>query len=355
VVELISIRKISGNLHLRGINRLNGDPRLGILGVFLLFILVVRTAVNLYLIQSLAAGSVKIDASQVSGAILAYTALWGCLAGAMHMLRILKVIPKGVFINDRPPGITFRNTFRRQIILRYPVNYISLLLIVSSAFLIPSVGVLSFLVHGIVVFISMMVAFIVLEKLPDEIIPESQDLQFLEVIFLLFTVALNPDLVNKGNMVVIQSQGVPLPVNENTALIVIPVVVLILLIAFILLVLIKKGERKAVNHLSLPVLVLWYGRVIGKIWFVLYLIILPLFYSPYTGEPLKRMLSVGSLIWGVFSAVMFGGFSSLEVEARWNRSIFQAEHRRLWVPVFIVAIALGSVPLLFLLCVRYLI
>jgi hypothetical protein len=328
---------------------LNGDPRLGVVGVFLLFILVVRTAANLFLIRSLASGTAIIDTSQVSCVMLSYTAFWGCLGGAMHLLRLLKVIPKNAFINNRQQGRKFRKSFRRQILLCYPINYFSFIFIVSITFLIPSGDQIYFLGRSIIVLLSMMVAFIVLEMLPDGILPETRDLQIIEVLFLLFMVVLNPDIGNVGNKVVILSQGFLLPISGNLALIATPAAVLIILVAFILLVLIKRGERKVENRLRFPVLVLWYGRVIGRIWFILYLIVLPLIYSPYIGGQLKRILSVGTMIFGVFSVLLFKGISSVEVDSLWHRSVLKVEHRYLWLPVYSISVFLGSVPGVFFL------
>ncbi|WP_028975483.1 hypothetical protein [Spirochaeta cellobiosiphila] len=344
MVRLTSLVNISRALHYRSIHRDNSESPFAVVGIFLLFILVVRTGSDLLMVKGMSTGTASIDYLQISNGLLTYIVLWGLFSGTLHLLRLLQSIPEDAFVHFTSQGLGFRKVYKRQILLRYPVHSICVLLILSVPFLVPSGDILYGTLFSLLIIGFMILAILVIARLPKNLIPRSVDIEHLQIFFLLLLVGLNPDVGNVHNKVVLLCQGKFISFGWAAPLLAVPVFILLVTMCLIFMSLLNRGKGVRTYSPQWPVLVRWYLRITGKIWFLMYLFGIPFILSDYVDVFLKKMITIIALVLSFLSFMIFRGLASGEIYKLWHRVSFDSKHKNLWIPVIVMAIILGIVP-----------
>jgi len=346
----INVNRLSKALYRRGIHRILGNPFLGTFTAFLIVLFLIRIAANLYLAINLANMGSRIDAVQIAGAHFIYLSAYAIWVGSLASLRISLALPRLCFVNFAPGGKQFRSRFRRQIAFRRPLNIVALSIILFTAIvfslLLGNWHVV--VVQALVVLSSTFIGIFIVLAVASWSFQSRSEIQIMEMLYLIFLVALNPDIGPFNNRVSIFFRGFHFPFHSVWEIGF--AVGLIVLLALLILVLVRMMSAMGKifrKKLSLSPIERWYWRFLRiRSWVLLYLVILPVLISTNTTPGAKRWAMVLSILFGAVSYLYFIAQCENTLHEKWRCSLFDKGNIRIITRSVLVHIVLMTIPVL---------
>jgi len=346
----INVNRLSRELYQRGTHRLLGNPFLGSLIAFLTVLFLIRIAANFYLAIDLSNKGADIDAVQIASAHFIFLSAYIVWVGALASVRISLALPQLCFINFAPHGRRFRSHFMRQIAFLRPMNIASLSIILFTTFVFSMVcGAWHVVVvRGLVVLSSTFIGIVIVTTVASRSVLRRSEIQIIETLYLLFLVALNPDIGSFDDRVSILFGGIHYSFSSvwkvgSTVGLIVMLALLILLMVRVLSAMSNLFRRQ----LSLSPMERWYWRFLRiRSWVFLYVVITPVFISSIISPSTKRWTLVLSMLFGVASYLYFITQCENTLHEKWRCSLSDKGNIRLITRSVLTHVVLMTIPVL---------
>ncbi len=337
-------------LYQRGTHRILGNPFLGTFTAFLTLLFLVRIAANLYLVIDLSKKGSTLDAVQIASVHFILLSAYIVWVGSLATLRISLSLPRLCFVNFSPRGRRFRSRFLRQISLLRPMNMASASIILLTAFILSMICAnwRFVVVRALVVLCSTFTGFVIVIAVASWSLSRRSEIQIIEMLYLIFLVAVNPDIGFTDNRVSIFFGGRHYSFHGilDVAATIGLIVMLALLILLLVRVLSSMGNRLR-RQLPLRPMERWYWRFLRiRSWVLLYMVVIPVFISSFTTVSTKRWAFVLSILFGVASYLYFIAQCETTLHEKRRCSLFDKGNLRLIARSVLIHIGLMTVPVI---------
>ncbi len=348
--SIISTGRLSRQLYRRGTHRLLGSRFLGSFGAFLTVLLLIRIAVNFYLVIYLSNRNASLDGLQIGSAHFILLSAYAVWVGSLSSLRVGLALPRLCFVTLAPHGKRFRWNFIRQIAFLRPIKIASLLIWLLTMLLFSIVCRTwhDIVARGLIVFLATSIGVIAVTALASRFALGRLEMQIIEIIYLLFLVVLNPDIGSFHNRVSIFFGGTYWSFSGIWEL----GSALGLIILLALLVLLLVGALSAVNKLfarqiALSPIERWYWRLLRmRLWVFLYAVVAPVLVSSTIAPAVKRWSMVLAILFGVATFAYFVAYCENELSEKWRCSLSDKGNLRLLARPLLTHGVLVAIPVI---------
>lgn len=344
------VNSVSRVLYRRGTHRLLGNPFLGSLTAFLTLLFLIRIAANLYLTIDISTTNPNIDAVQIASAHFVFLSAYAVWVGALAIFRISLALPRLCFVNFAIHGRRFRSKFMRQTALLRPMSIASLAIMLLTVFVF---SVISgswhvVVVRGLIVLSSTFIAIIIVTTVASRSVLSRSEIQIMEVLYLLFLVALNPDIGSFDDGVSIFFGGIYC--SFSRVWMVGAAIGLIVILALLILLLVRVLSAMSNlfrRQISLSPMERWYWRVLRiRSWVFLYVVITPVFVSSTISPSIKRWTLFLSILFGVTSYLYFITYCENTLHEKWRCSLADKGNIRVIAGSVLTHVVLMIIPVL---------
>jgi hypothetical protein len=346
----INVNRISRELYRRGTHRLLGNPFLGTLTAFLTMLFLIRIVANFYLAIDLSNKGSNIDAVQVASAHFVFLSAYAVWVGALSSLRISLALPQLCFIDFAPHGRRFRSNFMRRIACLRPMNIASLSIMVFTIFVFSIIcgSWHVVVVRGLIVLSSTLIGVIIVTTFASRSVLSRSEIQIMEIFYLLFLVALNPDIGSFDDRVSIFFGGIYCSFSSVRKLGSAVGLIVILALLMLLLVRVLSAMKNLFRlQISLSPMERWYWRFLRiRSWAFLYVVITPVFISSTISPSIKRWTLVLSILFGVASYLYFITHCDNTFHEKWRCSLSDRGNVRLITRSVLTHVVLMIIPVL---------
>jgi hypothetical protein len=346
--SIISSGRLSRQLYRRGTHRLLGSRFLGSFAAFLTVLLLIRIGVNFFLVIDLTFRNSSLDSLQIGSAHFVLLSAYAVWVGSLSSLRVGLALPRICFVALAPYGKRFRWNFIRQIAFLRPMNIASLLIWLLTMLLFSIVCRTwhEIVARGLIALLATSIGVISVTALASRFVLGRSEMQIVEILFLLFLVALNPDIGSFHNRVSIFFGGTYWSFSGIWE--VGSAVGLIILLA--LLVLLVVGALSAANKLfarqiALSPIERWYWRLLRvRSWVLLYAVVAPVLISSTIAPAVKRWSMVLAILFGVATYAYFVAHCENELSEKWRCSLSDRGNLRLLARPLLTHAVLVAIP-----------
>jgi hypothetical protein len=347
-----NVNRLSRELHKRGKHRLLGNPFLGSLTAFLTLLVLIRITANFYIVIALSNTNPRIDAVQIASALFVFLSAYMVWVGTLNGCRIALSLPRLCYIDFAICGKRFRSMFMRQVAFFRPVTiaYLSIMLLTALVFsgICGSWGVILF--RCSIALCSVIAAVIFVTVFASGSGLSRPEIQVMEVLYLLFLLALNPDIGSYNDLVSLHflfgKLRFPFYDLWTFLLAVGSIVLLALLVLFIVRVL--TGVNNLFHRqISLSPMESWYWRFLRiRSWVFLYVIVTPIFVSSTISLSVKVWTLVATVLFGVAAYLYFINHCENSFNEKWRCSLLDKGNIRLIARSVLVHAVLMFMPVL---------
>jgi hypothetical protein len=346
----ITVNRLCTALYRRGTHRLLGNPALGSLTGFLTALFLIRIAANFYVAIDLWTRHSNVDAVQLASANLVFLSAYAVWVGALASFRISLALPKLCFVDFAPHGRRFRWKFVQRVAVLRPMNLAFLSTAILTVFVFSMIGGSwqAIVVRGLIVLSLTSIGIAIVGAVASGSVLRRSDIQIMEILYLLFLVALNPDIAFSHDRVSILLGGTYCPFSSVwTVAFVVGVIVVVAFLALLLVRVLSAVNDLFRRQLSSNPMDGWYWRFVRiRSWAFLYGVTMPVFLSSAISLSMKRWTLALSVVFGLGSYLYFISHCENTLHEKWRCSLLDKGNMKLVVPSALTHVVLMTIPVL---------
>ena len=344
----MSMREYTRILYNRSLHRTFGNSGIGSVAVFMTFLFLLRSAVNLYFVFEFSSGKADMNLSQISAGWFIYIALYIMLCSSLSAFHVSFALPSFCFIDLSEKGKVFRRNFLARAAILRPANILILALIVTAFFIFSSVTTDYFIIfRGIILIAASIALSAAAFRIAGLIYPGKLEIQVLETGFLLLFIIINPDLFPKQGVVVLLFQGVFLQLDSflTSAIILASLfcgqIILLLLLKFVS----ELNKRLKSGFASRP-LIAWYLRFYNlNFWLLLYILIIPVVSAPVFDASIKTRALVVYFIFSALAFLIFINHCDNFLNESWQKKLLAKSNIKIILSPAMIHLLLTILPM----------
>jgi hypothetical protein len=348
----INVNRLSRELYRRGAHRLLGNPFLGSLSAFLTLLILIRIAANFYIVVKISDTNPAIDAVQIASAHFIFLFAYAIWVGTLSGYRIGLAMPPLCSLDFAIKGRRFRSMFMRQAAFFRPVTAAYLVIMLLTAFVFSAIsGSWGIILSRCATVLSLtIVAVVVVTAVVSRFGLSRSEIQIMEILYLLFLLAMNPDLGSYNGLVRQHFLFGKLRYSFYSLWTVGMAVGVIVILALLVLSIVRF--LTGINNLfrrqiPLSPMERWYWRFLRiRSWVFLYVIVTPIFVSSTVSLSIKGWTLVLSVLFGVASYLYFITHCENTLHEKWRCSLFDEGNVRFIARTVLVHAALMVIPVL---------
>ena len=351
--KIISLKDLSKRLYSRSTHRSFGNPNIGTITVFLTFMFILRSAVNLYFVYLYNDGINPLAYSQIIPGWYIYFSAYFIFRGSLLAFHISYALPDNCFLHISHRGRMFRTAFLRHSAVVKPMNIIIISVAAAGFFIFQITCGKTLLNLSIIpIFLFAITSSYFLFRLAEKLKLQKNDIQILEAVLTGLLVSLNPDVISTfrfDGTIYFLVNSVYIPFQSffvsAAALISLSLFCFISLIILRLFYFINKtafsGKQK-----SGPI-VGWYIHFFKiNFWIILYLFIIPVVFAESFAFGLKTRLLSAYVLFSALSFIFFLLSCENTVRNSFRNRLLTKQHIYLSLPAIVLHFSLTLIPVL---------